>query len=870
MRKRLSLLLAGMLLVFAQGYAGAEEDILPVEEILQDDSGTSYGTVEEEAADWIEETVSWPEEDDSRIEETAGWSEEDDGWIEEETGWPDDEEEWIEEETWSEEEPELSETESAQPWEWEEELVTEQMTEQMPELMADPANTLIVSVYDNITGSSTQGTFTEIYPYENLPCTRDTRSLRGRLNGSSSLGNIFTEIYWEKKITSGGSSTWVKDTTGYFSEGTWRCKLKLSLNASQMSTIVYMKEGRQHGRILFNGLPATLEWRGDGNSNGNILFESTPFTVEERIYDFEINLKGDVPDKYSVCVHDPVPVLNLEAATPEDKAAMQEKGIKIRDAYWFYYPDPENTENWVNLPHLGAGSFSEAGTYCLAVRVSCSNPKYRLDEIWTSVRVNDSSISNRSKILSDGSLLVAEMCEVYELGTKDGIRYKALDGTAKTAAATGTDSATLPADVVIPAQVVFGGVPYTVVELDQTFRYSDARTIQIPATVMTLKNDELFSGSSKLKSVIFADGCGVEELGDNCFSTCGALEQVILPGSLKKISFNAFERCKNLEGISIPASVEEIDIYAFAYCEAMTQVTIPENSRLKKIGNVAFYDCGNLTQIVLPASLETIGKRAFAKCTSLAKVSFPQGSAIKTIDTEAFGLETGSLPIQLEYVEGDTQTKAAVDSYIAWAKSQGWTHVTSKAVAPPPAPTPPAPALSGSVTASDLPSTCSVPDLPDQTVSAGDSKPALIIKSGDKTLTEGTDYDLAWSGLGKVGTASVTITGKGAYSGNITKTFRILPKGTKITSLKKGRKQAAVKWKKQTKQTDGYEIQYSTKKDFSKSVKTKRISGRKKTSAVIKKLKAKKTYYVRIRTWKKVNGERYYSLWSSAKKVKIR
>ena len=98
----------------------------------------------------------------------------------------------------------------------------------------------------------------------------------------------------------------------------------------------------------------------------------------------------------------------------------------------------------------------------------------------------------------------------------------------------------------------------------------------------------------------------------------------------------------------------------------------------------------------------------------------------------------------------------------------------------------------------------------------------------------------------------------------------ILPKGTKITSLKKGRKQAAVKWKKQTKQTDGYEIQYSTKKDFSKSVKTKRITGKKKTSAVIKKLKAKKTYYVRIRTWKKVNGERYYSLWSSAKKVKIR
>jgi len=365
--------------------------------------------------------------------------------------------------------------------------------------------------------------------------------------------------------------------------------------------------------------------------------------------------------------------------------------------------------------------------------------------------------------------------------------------------------------------------------------------------------------------VIFADGCGVEELGGGCFQGCGSLRQVVLPGALKKINPLSFELCKKLERITVPASVEEIDTYAFAYCEAMTEVTIPENSRLKKIGNVAFLDCENLTEIVLPASLEMIGARAFARCTSLAKVRFPQGSAIKTIDTEAFGSETGSLPIQLEYVEGDTAAKAVIDGYVAWAKSQGWTHVTSKAVAPPPA----APS-SDPAPAADLQTACSVSDLQDQTVSAGDSKPALIIKSGDKTLTEGSDYDLTWSGLGQVGTASVTITGKGAYSGSITKTFRILPKGTRITGLTKGRKQASVKWKKQSKQTDGYEIQYSTKKDFSKAVRTKRITGRKKTSAVIKKLKAKKTYYVRIRTWKKVNGERYYSLWSSAKKVKIR
>ena len=739
-----------------------------------------------------------------------------------------------------------------------EEFEEESATEQMPELM-DPGNTLIITTYDRIKNNNT---YTDIPAIQGCPLPYGTGDLKGRLNESESLGNIFADIYWEKYNEK--TSDYERITSGKFPEGKCRCKLQLSMSESQGDAILYKKDGRWCARILFKGLPESLEWKGDGNANYNMVFESDPFYPEEPEDDFEINLKGNVPDKStaSASVHDEIITPNL---VPVSGADLIEKGIKIEDAYWF--KDSAETEDKENLPHLGTGAFFEAGTYYLAVRVSCSNPRYQLNRIWTTVRVNGYSISNWSKILPDGSLLVAEKYyEVSRLGTQNGIIYKVLDSGEKTAAAIGVDGAALPADVVVPAQVIFNEISYTVAELDCTFRNSDARTVQVPATVTTLKDngwgEGVFYGCTKLESVTFADGCGVKELGDNCFGSCGTLKQVILPGSLKKISFNAFELCEKLEGISIPASVEEIDTYAFAYCKAMTQVTIPENSGLKKIGNVAFYDCENLTQIVLPASLETIGNRAFAKCTSLVKVSFPQGCAIKTIDTEAFGSETGSLPIQLIYVEGDTAAKAAIDGYITWAQSKGWTHVTSKAVAPP--------SLIGSATGSDLQTTCIVSDLQDQTVSAGDSKPALIVKSGDKTLTEGTDYDLAWSGLGKVGKASVTITGKGAYSGSITKTFRILPKGTRITGLTKGRKQASVKWKKQAKQTDGYEIQYSTKKDFSKSVKTKRISGRKKTSAVIKKLKAKKTYYVRIRTWKKVNGERYYSLWSRAKKIKIR
>ena len=95
-------------------------------------------------------------------------------------------------------------------------------------------------------------------------------------------------------------------------------------------------------------------------------------------------------------------------------------------------------------------------------------------------------------------------------------------------------------------------------------------------------------------------------------------------------------------------------------------------------------------------------------------------------------------------------------------------------------------------------------------------------------------------------------------------------KTTKLKSAKNAKgKKIVVKWKKNT-AGNGYQIQYSTSKKFAKGNKTKTISKNKTTSYTIKKLKKKKTYYVRIRTYKKVSEKTYYSEWSSVKKVKIK
>ncbi|WP_196808086.1 discoidin domain-containing protein [Butyrivibrio sp. AE3006] len=96
-------------------------------------------------------------------------------------------------------------------------------------------------------------------------------------------------------------------------------------------------------------------------------------------------------------------------------------------------------------------------------------------------------------------------------------------------------------------------------------------------------------------------------------------------------------------------------------------------------------------------------------------------------------------------------------------------------------------------------------------------------------------------------------------------------KKSSVSKLSAGKKTLTVKWKKVTaKGIKGYEIQYSTDKSFEKNVKTVTINKTKTTTKTFKKLKSKKKYYVRIRTYSKKNGEKVYSNWSKVKSIKVK
>ncbi len=117
-----------------------------------------------------------------------------------------------------------------------------------------------------------------------------------------------------------------------------------------------------------------------------------------------------------------------------------------------------------------------------------------------------------------------------------------------------------------------------------------------------------------------------------------------------------------------------------------------------------------------------------------------------------------------------------------------------------------------------------------------------------------------------VGKQKVTISFKGSkYSGKMYCYIEITPKKPTIKTLSAKKKGFKISWNKQA-SASGYEIQYSKSSSF-KSADKLTIKSNKTTSKTLLNLLAKKKYYVRIRSYKTVGKKKYYSSYSSAKKV---
>ena len=201
-----------------------------------------------------------------------------------------------------------------------------------------------------------------------------------------------------------------------------------------------------------------------------------------------------------------------------------------------------------------------------------------------------------------------------------------------------------------------------------------------------------------------------------------------------------------------------------------------------------------------------------------------------------------------------------------------------------------------------------------------EKKPGMVMSYQGMSLKEGKDYTLSYSNNVQPGTATVTVTGIGNYTGTLYRTFiiegkpseptinptkpspgtvtkptakpssttKVMPKPTakptpkpkpkakavkapantsRLSVRSKTKGKATVSWKA-VKGITSYQVQYSNYKNMKKA-KTVNVKSRSK-STTLKKLKRKKKCYVRIRTVKKVGKKNYYSKWSKIKSVKVK
>lgn len=153
-------------------------------------------------------------------------------------------------------------------------------------------------------------------------------------------------------------------------------------------------------------------------------------------------------------------------------------------------------------------------------------------------------------------------------------------------------------------------------------------------------------------------------------------------------------------------------------------------------------------------------------------------------------------------------------------------------------------------------------------------KPNLKITDKKGKAISSSYYTVAYANNKKTGKASVTVKFKTRYTGTVKKTFVItkkdyIPAAVSVKSVTAKSKAFVVTWKPVSKNCTGYEIQYSTDKNFlSADTTINKVDKAARKTLTVKNLKPKKVYYVRIRsTNKDKNKNVVHSAWSKAKKI---
>ena len=313
--------------------------------------------------------------------------------------------------------------------------------------------------------------------------------------------------------------------------------------------------------------------------------------------------------------------------------------------------------------------------------------------------------------------------------------------------------------------------------------------------------------------------------GDNVIYSLNTETGVLTISGTGEMTDSPFSQNSSIKSVIIENGVTSIVTYAFSGCTSLTSITIPDS--VTSIGESAFDGCTSLVSVTLSKSITTIEYSTFFGCSSLTSIEIPK--SVTTIVNFAFCNCTNLTDV---YYDG---TQSEWNKINIGHSNEFLTNASlhcSSTPTPEPTPTPtPEP----TPTPNPAPQPSTQPTQETQQQAAQQTAQQQSVKND---------------------TAAEQI--------SVAKPKSVTPK-----TVKSAKKAVSVEWKK-VGGVKGYQIQVATDKKFKKNKKTVTIKKQKTTKTTVKKLKAKKKYYVRVRTYKIVNGKKVYSSWSKVKSVKTK
>ena len=409
-------------------------------------------------------------------------------------------------------------------------------------------------------------------------------------------------------------------------------------------------------------------------------------------------------------------------------------------------------------------------------------------------------------------------------------------------------------------------IPDSVISIgDYAFSYCESLTsVTIPNSVTGIGSNAFYKTayyndeSNWDKGVLYLSNClidtndnfksttdyiikdGTRIIAGEAFRGRTSLTNVTIPNSVTSIGYSAFLGCSSLTSVTIPRSVTSIGDWAFSGCYFTSEnfvnnsnVELDDSSKptivdtddkgfcIKDNELVRMRPTYAIGEVTIPNSIASIGRAAFYNCESLTSVTIP--NSVTSIGSYAFYDCTNLANVYYSGSQSDWN-KITIGDYNECLTNAALHCSSTPTPTPEPTPTPnPA------------------PQPPTQPTQESTQQVAQQIAQQQSTQNDTTTEQV-----------------------NVAKPKSVSPK-----TVKSAKKAISVKWKK-VRGVKGYQVQVATDKKFKKNKKTVTIKKQKTTKTTVKKLKAKKKYYVRVRTYKIVNGKKVYSAWSKIKTVKTK